>query len=46
LRGLGRNGVPVYALYCPDSNHEPIILPELITEKMVIDELQKACESK
>lgn len=46
LRNLGRNGVPVYALYGTDPNVEPKILPELITETIVIDELKRTFESK
>lgn len=40
LRSLGRNGVPVYALYGKNPEVPPTILPELITQDMVIDALK------
>lgn len=40
LRSLGRNGVPVYALYGKNPEEAPTILPELITQDMVIDALK------
>ncbi len=38
LRKLGRSGVPVYVLYVP--GQAPVLLPELLTEKILIDALQ------
>jgi thiol:disulfide interchange protein DsbD len=40
LARLGRNGVPVYALYSP-GNATPVLLPEILT----IDEVRKAVAS-
>jgi thiol:disulfide interchange protein DsbD len=37
LAALGRNGVPVYALYRP--GREPLLLPEVLTAKIVVDAL-------
>lgn len=45
LRSLGRNGVPVYALYYgKDKNKPPVLLPELLTPDIVISALEKAAE--
>lgn len=41
LRSLGRNGVPVYALYSLDPHAHPVILPEIITPDTVIEALKK-----
>jgi len=38
LAAFGRNGVPVYALYAPGK--APVLLPELLTERIVLDALQ------
>ena len=38
LTALGRSGVPVYVLY-DGSNKDPILLPEILTEAIVIDAL-------
>jgi thiol:disulfide interchange protein DsbD len=40
LAALGRNAVPVYALYTPGSS-EPQLLPELLTPSIVLAELGK-----
>ncbi len=37
LAEFGRNGVPLYVIYPPSG--DPIVLPELLTPKMVIDAL-------
>jgi thiol:disulfide interchange protein len=37
LARLGRNGVPVYALIAP--GREPLLLPEILTERIVRDAL-------
>jgi thiol:disulfide interchange protein DsbD len=42
LRSLGRNGVPVYAVYSHDPNKRPEVMPELITQDMVINALKEA----
>ena len=39
LDAYGRNGVPVYVLY-PGDNAEPILLPEILTEGIVLDALE------
>jgi thiol:disulfide interchange protein DsbD len=39
LAELGRNGVPVYALYPPGAGAEPVLLPELLTKSAVLDAL-------
>ncbi len=46
LRKLGRNGVPVYAVYGNDHWDDPIILPEVITPEIVIDALEKVSTKK
>jgi thiol:disulfide interchange protein len=40
LAGLGRSGVPAYALYAP-GHSEPQLLPEVLTPGIVIDALGK-----
>ena len=40
LAKFGRQSVPVYALY-DGKNAEPVLLPELLTKKIVIDALNK-----
>ncbi|HSN20171.1 MAG TPA: thioredoxin family protein [Usitatibacter sp.] len=40
LAALGRNAVPVYALYTPGST-QPRLLPELLTPSIVMAELEK-----
>ncbi|MEM9399883.1 MAG: thioredoxin family protein [Verrucomicrobiota bacterium] len=40
LEKLGRSGVPVYVLY-PKEGQEPVILPEILTKEIVIQELEK-----
>jgi thiol:disulfide interchange protein DsbD len=39
LAALGRNGVPVYALYPPGAGAEPVLLPELLTKSAVLEAL-------
>ena len=46
IRSLGRNGVPVYALYGKDPKAPPEILPELLTQEIAIDALKKVHEEK
>ncbi len=38
----GRNGVPLYVLYPADITSAPIILPQLLTEGIVLDALEQA----
>jgi thiol:disulfide interchange protein len=40
LTGLGRSGVPAYALYAPGQS-EPELLPEVLTPGIVIDAVEK-----
>jgi thiol:disulfide interchange protein DsbD len=40
LKAFGRVGVPFYVIY-PPNRREPIVLPELLTEKTVLDALKK-----
>jgi thiol:disulfide interchange protein DsbD len=46
IRSVGRNGVPVYALYSPEHSLRPVILPEVLTQDMVIDALKKVREQE
>ncbi|MFH2055982.1 MAG: protein-disulfide reductase DsbD domain-containing protein [bacterium] len=39
LASYGRNSVPLYVLYAPDSAAEPIILPEILTPGIVLEAL-------
>ena len=39
LESFGRSGVPLYVLYGP-GNAKPILLPQLLTETLVLDALQ------
>lgn len=41
LADFGRVGVPLYVVY-PKGGGEPVILPQLLTEGMVIDAIEKA----
>ena len=38
LAEFGRSGVPVYALFAPGK--PPVLLPELLTERIVLDALK------
>jgi thiol:disulfide interchange protein len=38
LNGLGRDGVPLYVLY-PGGDRQPEVLPQILTEAMMIDRL-------
>ncbi len=40
LDALGRSGVPVYAMY-PPGNGAPILLPELLTEEIVLEAIDR-----
>ena len=39
IHQLGRDGVPLYVLYAP--GRDPVVLPELLSEATVLDELAK-----
>lgn len=39
LESFGRSGVPIYVLYGP-GNAEPVVLPQLLTETIVLNALQ------
>jgi thiol:disulfide interchange protein len=41
LQHFGRPGVPLYVLY-PAKNEEPIVFPEVLTKRMVLDKLETA----
>ncbi|MGZ5649032.1 MAG: protein-disulfide reductase DsbD family protein [Usitatibacter sp.] len=45
LSALGRNAVPVYALYLPGES-EPRLLPELLTPSIVLAEITRLPESR
>ncbi len=40
LAEFGRNSVPLYVLYYPDPDKEPLILPEILTPGIVLDALK------
>ena len=40
IENLGRGGIPIYVIYLP--NGENILLPEVISTKMLADALDKA----
>jgi thiol:disulfide interchange protein DsbD len=44
LDSLGRSGVPVYVFYTPDSR-APILLPELLTESLVLNGIEEATQA-
>jgi thiol:disulfide interchange protein DsbD len=39
LEEFGRSGVPLYVYYPPGARSEPRLLPQLLTEAMVLDQL-------
>jgi thiol:disulfide interchange protein DsbD len=41
LKKHGRAGVPMYLLYPGGKDHEPVLLPELITSQTVLDALKR-----
>ena len=41
LQQFGRPGVPLYVLYPAGNSVEPIILPELLTKNIVLEQLEK-----
>lgn len=42
LRKFNRSGVPLYVVMSPHRPSTPIVLPELLTEQMVLDAIDKA----
>ncbi len=42
LKQFGRVGVPLYVLYPASTPEKPIVLPELLTQSLVLDHLQSA----
>ncbi|MBI4025550.1 MAG: thioredoxin family protein [Verrucomicrobia bacterium] len=42
LRSFNRSGVPLYVLYPSDRRKPPIVLPEVLTPRIVLDALSKA----
>ncbi len=42
LQQFGRVGVPLYVLYPAATPNQPIVLPELLTQALVLDHLQSA----
>lgn len=43
LESFGRSGVPLYVIYPPD-RAEPIVLPEIINKKMVLEKLTETAK--
>jgi thiol:disulfide interchange protein len=41
LESFGRSGVPLYVLYNGQANAPPVVLPELLTQDIVIEALEK-----
>ena len=41
LASFGRNGVPLYVLYPPGGATEPAVLPQILTEGIVVDAIEK-----
>lgn len=46
LSKFGRAGVPLYVIFPAGKAESPIVLPEVITVQLVVDELNKAGQSK
>lgn len=44
LAGYGKNAIPLYVLYSKDPDAKPLILPEIITPKIVLEALEKAAK--
>ena len=42
LKQFGRVGVPLYVLYPAATPNQPVVLPELLTQSLVLDHLQSA----
>jgi thiol:disulfide interchange protein DsbD len=41
LEGFGRSGVPLYVLYSGSSGSPPLLLPAILTERIVLDALEQ-----
>ena len=46
LETFGRQGVPLYVLYPRDAAKAPVVLPQLLTEGVVIDALRQSQDSQ
>ena len=42
LAAFGRTSVPLYVVYSPDPAREPVVLPIVITEGIVVDAIRDA----
>ena len=42
LEKFGRSGVPLYLMYPANKNAQPEVLPQLLTESMVLDAMERA----
>ena len=40
LREHGRSGIPLYLMYPADATQAPLVLPQILSKKMVLDALQ------
>ncbi|MDP3920249.1 MAG: protein-disulfide reductase DsbD family protein [Candidatus Omnitrophota bacterium] len=41
LAGYGRNSIPLYVLYGHGPDREPVLLPEILTSKIILDALEE-----
>lgn len=46
LKKFGRSGVPLYVIFPAKNPNQPIILPELVTQQLILDKLDEAGPSK
>lgn len=46
LRSLGRSGVPAYAIYPTDTTIPPIVLPEILSTKEILNTIKTAQKTK
>jgi thiol:disulfide interchange protein DsbD len=46
LKKFGRSGVPLYVIFPGNNPTAPIVLPEVVTQQVVVDDLTKAGASK
>ena len=44
LASFGRNGVPLYVMYPSDPSKEPQILPQILTEDIVLDAMKQSIQ--
>ncbi|HEY6131701.1 MAG TPA: protein-disulfide reductase DsbD [Halioglobus sp.] len=40
LKRHGRNGIPLYLMYAPDTAEAPLVLPQFLTKKTVVEAVQ------